>query len=61
MAEHGKEEEVWQTLIHEKVCSITSRIKQLVLIFDQRPPKLRVRGLFIENLSGPILQMLGTK
>lgn len=31
------------------------------LVHEQRPPDLRVRALFIQNMSGPILQMLGTK
>ena len=29
--------------------------------FTQRPRDTRLRALFIENLSGPVLQMLGTK
>ncbi|KAF5390536.1 hypothetical protein D9757_002594 [Collybiopsis confluens] len=28
---------------------------------ETRPPNLRVRALFIENLTGPVLQMLGAK
>ncbi|KAG6895827.1 hypothetical protein C0992_012272, partial [Termitomyces sp. T32_za158] len=28
---------------------------------SERPQNLRVRALFLENLSGPVLQMLGTK
>lgn len=31
------------------------------MIHEQRPRDTRVRALFIENLSGPVLQMLGTK
>uniref|UniRef100_A0A8H8CID2 Uncharacterized protein n=1 Tax=Psilocybe cubensis TaxID=181762 RepID=A0A8H8CID2_PSICU len=31
------------------------------LINEKRPDKLRVRALFIENISGPMLQMLGAK
>ncbi|KAF5350705.1 hypothetical protein D9756_008756 [Leucocoprinus leucothites] len=28
---------------------------------DERPSNLRVRAIFLENLSGPVLQMLGAK
>ncbi|KAH9474783.1 hypothetical protein JR316_0013248 [Psilocybe cubensis] len=31
------------------------------LITEKRPKNLRVRALFIENISGPMLQMLGAK
>ncbi|KAG6818314.1 hypothetical protein H0H93_006039 [Arthromyces matolae] len=31
------------------------------ILRTERPPDLRVRALFLENLSGPILQMLGAK
>ncbi|KAG6835646.1 hypothetical protein H0H93_016234 [Arthromyces matolae] len=31
------------------------------MLRTERPPNLRVRALFLENLSGPILQMLGAK
>ena len=33
----------------------------IFIFFFQRPPDTRLRALFIENLSGPLLQMLGTK
>ncbi|KAF8955067.1 hypothetical protein BDZ97DRAFT_1765535 [Flammula alnicola] len=32
-----------------------------MLIHEERPPGIRVRATFIENMSGPILQMLGAK
>ncbi|KAK0457484.1 uncharacterized protein EV420DRAFT_1688707 [Desarmillaria tabescens] len=32
-----------------------------LLIHHQRPMGTRVRALFVENMSGPVLQMLGTK
>ncbi|KIM41617.1 hypothetical protein M413DRAFT_72019 [Hebeloma cylindrosporum] len=31
------------------------------LIGDERPQETRVRAIFIENMSGPVLQMLGAK
>jgi len=31
------------------------------LITEKRPDNVRVRALFIQNMSGPILQMLGAK
>ncbi|KAG6907533.1 hypothetical protein DXG01_008569 [Tephrocybe rancida] len=31
------------------------------MIHNQRPQNIRVRALFVENLSGPVLQMLGAK
>ncbi|GLB39824.1 putative corA-like Mg2+ transporter protein [Lyophyllum shimeji] len=32
-----------------------------LIIHEKRPDNLRVRALFLENLSGPVLQMLGAK
>ncbi|RDB19710.1 hypothetical protein Hypma_013163 [Hypsizygus marmoreus] len=32
-----------------------------IVVDNQRPDNLRVRALFLENLSGPVLQMLGAK
>ncbi|KAF8062242.1 hypothetical protein FPV67DRAFT_1563640 [Lyophyllum atratum] len=32
-----------------------------VMIHTERPKNLRVRALFLENLSGPVLQMLGAR
>ncbi|KAJ7590510.1 hypothetical protein C8J56DRAFT_933090 [Mycena floridula] len=31
------------------------------LIRNDRPPNIRVRALFLENMTGPVLQMLGAK
>lgn len=32
-----------------------------VTSLTQPPPNIRVRAMFVENLSGPVLQMLGTR
>ncbi|PPQ80936.1 hypothetical protein CVT26_014746 [Gymnopilus dilepis] len=45
IARHGEEDTIWDELIHE----------------NQTPEGTRVQVLFVENLSGPVLQMLGAK
>ncbi|KAL0563537.1 hypothetical protein V5O48_018530, partial [Marasmius crinis-equi] len=47
-------DEFWQAVIHEEVG---------LIVFSrwQRPDNLRVRALFVENMTGPVLQMLGTR
>ena len=37
------------------------RNKILTISSLQRPPNIRVRAMFVQNLSGPVLQMLGTR
>lgn len=61
IAEHGRESEVWQTLVNEKVPFLFVFKNFLVHFLSQMPRDLRVRGLFIDNISGPVLQMLGTR
>ncbi|PPQ92528.1 LOW QUALITY PROTEIN: hypothetical protein CVT25_010361 [Psilocybe cyanescens] len=53
VARYGDEDATWTSLINEKVGTNPALII--------RPDKLRVRALFIENISGPMLQMLGAK
>ena len=33
----------------------------MVLLTLQREPGIRVRALFVDNMSGPVLQMLGAR
>ncbi|KAJ7747969.1 hypothetical protein DFH07DRAFT_830716 [Mycena maculata] len=46
VSKDDSKDELWNTLINED---------------SQRPDNIRVRALFIENMSGPVLQMLGAK
>ncbi|TEB25452.1 hypothetical protein FA13DRAFT_1756550 [Coprinellus micaceus] len=45
-AEEGKDAETWRTILSE---------------INRRPPDLRVRALFLQNMTGPVLQMLGAR
>ena len=58
--EYGEEERIWDNMIHEQV-SLSRIFLHKHSIFFQRPSDTRLRALFIQDLSGPVLQMLGTK
>ena len=68
VAGESNKSEIWQRIIHSTVrifFFVTAFI--LVGLALITPPQyqdqddLRIRALFIENMSGPILQMLGTR
>ena len=63
VAEFGDEDTLWDQIIHEQVsCShFYIYVDSMKSSFFQRPRDIRLRALFIEDLSGPVLQMLGTK
>jgi len=68
-AHHGNERVTWERLISETVSRhAMSRSSTLVHTNtnflanpSQRPANIRLRALFVENMSGPALQMLGAR
>ena len=58
---HGDEDRMWDYLVREQVRGVVFVYMKPPLNTFKRPPNTRLRALFIENLSGPTLQMLGTK
>ena len=58
--EYGNEDSIWDGLIHEQV-SLSHLFLYERSIRLQRPQDTRLRALFLQDLSGPVLQMLGTK
>ncbi|PPQ75033.1 hypothetical protein CVT26_011931 [Gymnopilus dilepis] len=51
-------DDTWRDILHSKA----SVPKMANLTFDAKVPEdNRIRALFVENMSGPVMQMLGTK
>lgn len=56
-----KDEEFWK-ILQESVSSFsTGHVTVPYTLKQKRAPNVRVRALFVENISVPVLQMLGTK
>jgi hypothetical protein len=54
--------EYWRDTLLPEVCSVADTISSgLVSVGYQREGGIRVRALFVENMSGPVLQMLGAR
>ena len=68
IAGESNKSEIWQRIIHSTVrlfifvtAFILVGLALITLPQYQDQDDLRIRALFIENMSGPILQMLGTR
>ena len=68
VAGESNKSEIWQRIIHSTVrlfifvtAFILVGLALITLPQYQDQDDLRIRALFIENMSGPILQMLGTR
>lgn len=56
-------EDDWSIMIQQRVrlCRSALLLTTNKFVKIKRPSRARVRALFADNLSGPVLQMLGTK
>ena len=69
IAGESNKSEIWQRIIHSTVRLFFFFVTAFILVGlalitlpqYQDQDDLRIRALFIENMSGPILQMLGTR